>query len=89
MIRNVVSFSLSAILSQFDMRLSVPSSLTTIDPRWLSLTEAPPLLISSCVVELCGASGMASGFLDDVDSDVVSAAACEFEEGLGSMPKGR
>ncbi len=47
------------------------------------------MLISSCVVELCGASGIASGFLDDVDSDVVSAAAGEFEEGLGSMPKGR
>jgi hypothetical protein len=41
------------------------------------------------VVESCGASGSASGFLDDVESGVVSAAACEFEEALGSMLKGR
>lgn len=53
------------------MRLSVPSTFTTMGPRWSSLIDVLPLLMSSGVVEVevCGASGSARGALGGVGSE--------------------
>jgi len=55
------------------MRLSVPSTFTTMGPRWSSLIDVLPLLMSSWVVEVgaCGASGSARGVLGGVESELV------------------
>lgn len=72
----------------------VPSTFTTTGPRWSSLTVVLPLLMSSWVVELCGASGRASGVLWD-DSGVAEVFAdslvgfeTEFEEVLMLRERG-
>lgn len=40
--RSVFSRSMSAIFSQFEIRLSVPSALTTSGPRWSRRRAEPP-----------------------------------------------
>lgn len=49
MMRRVFSFSMSAILSQLEMRDIVPSTLTTMGPRASSLTVVPEPLTSMVV----------------------------------------
>lgn len=81
-ILSVFFFSISAILSQFEIRLMVPSTLTTMGPRWSSETVVPPVLMSSCVA-FAGASGRARGTLGALLSEAsgcCSAGAEEFEE---------
>jgi hypothetical protein len=82
-ILSVFFFSISAILSQFEIRLMVPSTLTTMGPRWSSETVVPPVLMSSWVA-LAGAAGRARGALGasllDVSGCCCSVGAEEFEE---------
>lgn len=80
MIRRVAFFSISAILSQFEMRLIVQSTLTTIGPRWSSCTVVPPLLRSSFVVS-DDASGRARGaFGVSLGASLVSFASGVLQE---------
>lgn len=56
--RSVFSRSISAIFSQFAIRLSVPSALTTSGPRWSRRRAAPP---TSRVCDGPSASAAAAG----------------------------
>src|SRR4051812_23523105 len=76
MILSVFFFSISAILSQFEIRLMVPSTLTTMGPRWSRDTVEPPVLMSSCVA-FEGAAGRARGALGGSASCFAGAEACE------------
>lgn len=77
MIRSVFFFSISAILSQFAIRLMVPSTLTTMGPRWSSETVVPPVLMSSWVA-FAGAGGRARGVLGASLLLDVSGCCCSF-----------
>jgi hypothetical protein len=88
--RNVFFFSISAILSQFEIRLMVPSTLTTMGPRWSRDTVVLPEDMSRFVVGLEGAAGRANVSLGllvvDCWESVVSNSSFwfdEFEECVG------
>jgi hypothetical protein len=83
-ILNVFFFSMSVMPSQFEIRPSDPSMFTTIGPRWSSLIVVPPLLMSSCVLGLCGVSGSASGSVLEVELDLVEAVEVGSPSGFNS-----
>lgn len=78
-ILSVAVFSISAIFPQLEMRLRVPSTLTTMGPRWSRETVVLPLLMSSVVV-LDSEAGRARGALGDREGSGSSVDVEVFEE---------
>ena len=69
---NVFSFSPSVIACQLEILLSVPSTLTTMGPRWSNLTDVPRLLMSSFVLGSWAISGNGSWGCEEIASDGAS-----------------